>query len=97
MKLSDVLWNAANIYLWSGDTPNHGDGNAWSCGAAETAEIQADLEEASLCWVVDFLETLGVDSCSSEQFEEFERGPERQGARYLWLDFARLVAEDEGL
>jgi hypothetical protein len=40
---------------------------------------------------------LGVDCSSMDQFAEFKQGETRQGARYLWLDFARLVAESEGV
>lgn len=43
---------------------------------------------------IPFLESLGWDE---ESFYQFENGRQRQGARYLWLDFARLVAEDESL
>lgn len=40
-----------------------------------------------------------LDSCGWEEqlFYGFSNGEVRQGARYLWLDFARLVAEDESL
>ena len=44
-----------------------------------------------------FIDSLGCSRRSLFEFNEFERGPERQGARYLWLKFAALVAESEGL
>jgi len=46
---------------------------------------------------LDFLVELGCPTSSGESFDEFRKGGQRQGARFLWLDFAALVAEDEGL
>ena len=45
----------------------------------------------------EFLYDLGVSCMSTSEFDEFPEGRERQGARYLWLKFAALVAESEGL
>jgi hypothetical protein len=96
MKINDVLWDAANELLWDGESPNlGGTREEFSCVAAnwvvfrEASTFSSELE--------DFLGSLGVDFTSPTQFNEFEEGPIRQGARYLWLDFARLVAEDEEL
>ena len=44
-----------------------------------------------------FFTAFGVNCGSRSEFEEFPPGPERQGARFLWLEFARLVLLDEGL
>jgi hypothetical protein len=47
--------------------------------------------------VVAFLESLGCHCNRVTEFDQFEAGPERQGARYAWLMFAALIAEEEGI
>jgi hypothetical protein len=42
-----------------------------------------------------FISSLGVSTGSCNEFCEFQKGEERQGARYLWLMFAYLIALDE--
>ena len=104
LKLANILWYAANVKLRSDDIADH---NAWvqgqrafSCEAVARAE--QGLGGSSTVYYAEnscsqFLAELGVDCESIEQFDEFEPGEVRQGARYLWLDFARLVAVSEGL
>lgn len=49
------------------------------------------------------LQAMGCETGSSYQFREFESKydglatPESQGARYLWLKWAALMAEEQGL
>ena len=47
--------------------------------------------------IADGLEELGLDTLSLEQFDEFPPGPIRQGARYNWLKFVALLAEEQGV
>ncbi len=101
MKISTVL-EKARWELYPAGT------NEFSCDAVASVFVKRDrssyrevgeLAEPTL----DFLRSLGVDTDSLTQFSEFERWPsfpcnsEVQGARFLWLDFARRVAKDEGL
>jgi hypothetical protein len=103
LKLSDILWHAANERLSTEDEPSyqgHWPTRVYTCEAAAKAEIALGGNRNATyddCLCHDFLVSLGVDCESIEQFDEFDPGMERQGARYLWLDFARLVAEEEGL
>ena len=95
MKISDTLWEAANLYLDHGLVDFQLSGvNRYSCCAVDMAESKNKVPNTPGC---DFLASLGVKQFAGNQFDEFEYGEERQGARYLWLDFARLVALDEGL
>lgn len=94
-RISEILWIAANEKLWSGnDADSFGD--VYSCDAVGRYGSNKTFYQEN---AIDFLIELGVnyEDEDDEQFIEFEGDEERQGARYLWLDFARLVAEDEGL
>ena len=101
MKISDTLWAAANEKLWDGVTLDYEADNLYprkclfSCDAIRQA--YASTGEWTDSPAIRFSALLGLDCNSLVAFDEFEYGAERQGARYLWLDFARLVAEDEGL
>jgi hypothetical protein len=96
MKLSEVLWIAANEQLWDGDL-RYDNLSEYSCGAVSALISSPMIFSWTFTSTIKFLRELGVQSSCTKQFNEFDPGPERQGARYLWLDFARLVAEDEGL
>ena len=68
MKISDIIWAAANDHLWD-----------WVHGIAPA------------------LREMGVDTGSMDEFDEFEREAERQGARYAWLMFVYDLAIERGL
>jgi hypothetical protein len=84
MKISEVLHRAADERLSTG-TDYHG--YMYSCDAIGCSQMST----------LRFVGNLGVNTDGFHQFDEFHIGQERQGARYLWLKFAALVAEDEGL
>lgn len=89
MKISEVLHQAADERLWDGVAGWWESGfDVWrfSCDAIGFEKYEA------LC----FVQELGVDPDGIQQFDEFNYGQESQGARYLWLKFAALVAESEG-
>jgi hypothetical protein len=98
-KISEILWKGANEHLWDGE----GDDDPWSpscrisqfsCHAVKYAlggKYPGGYRDPTNL----YLQTLGL--MPHNTFVEFPSGPIRQGARYLFLDFARLVAEDEGL
>jgi len=92
-KISDLVWKAANKELWTGIGQRRWIDCEYSCVAASLI-CRSDNE-----WTRtrDFLKDLGCPINSYGVFREFRAGQERQGARYLWLDFARLVAESEDL
>jgi hypothetical protein len=95
VKLSEIFWLAANEYL-----RDHG---GYSCEAVEEAvavmfeERPLHAEDKFLSKIWDFLESLGLYIDSDVQFRVFTPGPERQGARYAWLMFASMYAEELGL
>lgn len=91
MKISERLHRAADEEL-SAD---------WDIGSTKF-EFSCDAVAHVDVWDYDgdcaeFLYDLGVSCMSTSEFDEFPEGRERQGARYLWLKFAALVAESEGL
>lgn len=96
MKISDLLWEAANNHLWNGIGPQLGVATTFSCDTVyKVCDIYGDLWSYQRCR--GFLKTLGLDPQSMTAFSEFEEGEERQGARYLWLMFAYTYAKEQGL
>ena len=98
-KISDILWEAANEYLSEVGSIHlrsggYGWKNKYSCLAVYDA-----CEEFSVSpyETMNFLEELGVNTDGFYEFNEFDAGEERQGARYLWLMFAYQVALSEGV
>lgn len=89
MKISERLHRAADENLWNGYSDDVIVGKRrFSCHAITYIEGGMAAKR--------FYCGLGIDpeiSC----FDEFQEGPIRQGARYLTLKFAALVAESEGL
>lgn len=106
MKLADVLWEAANVRLSPTDGYNT-QGSVATCCAAYYAEFGHDWcnDHRATTWgnaakrseAVMFLKSLGCKVGSSDAFNRFEAGDERQGVRYMWLLLAMHVAEDEGI
>jgi len=97
MKISEILRDAADRYLWDGSRGGH---QVFSCGAVENVlNDMTNLEDYAYAYhhTFLFLKELGVNIHSEYEFDEVPRGEIRQCARFLWLDFAALVAEDEGL
>lgn len=95
LLMADVLWNAANEYLWDGAQY---EGNEYSCTAIETELDWALLPFKRRAPIWQFIESLGCNTTSFSCFRhDFKSGEERQGVRYMWLLLAMHVAEDEGL
>lgn len=94
MKTSDVLWIAANEILAKDRkeaTASDPIKMEFSCDAVRYAtNTFGDTLAAT-----EFLRELGVDCGCLGEFREFKPGAEQQGARYLWLMFAYLVAKEE--
>lgn len=101
MKISEILWKAANERLteeddWWGDDEH----SNLSCVAAALAEgLSLDdpwRTNAKKSRAVQFLRDLGCKPHSSRSFNSFS-DDQRQGARYAWLMFASQYAEEQGL
>ncbi len=91
MKVSEVLWKAANEELWDGEDRGWEDNPydlEYSCYAIKAVAYGVNTP------VMDFIVELGVNSDSVRVFNEFEEGEARQGARYAWLMFASMYAEE---
>ena len=88
---------AANRCLWDGcGDYRKTEDFVWSYSCAAAEESRDDLG-LKLDIVEDFLAPLGVFVGRYTEFDEFPHGPIRQGARFLWLDFAALYAEELSL
>lgn len=101
MKLSKIFWLAANEYLPPKMTIDNQTAVGWgySCWAILRA-VERNVPSFFFKEYVQkssaFMRDLG---CRDDgwQFREFSEGPERQGARYAWLMFCSLYAEELGL
>lgn len=94
MKISEVLWVAANEYLWNGVDIYHRK-DEFSCLAVGAADgLFWDYKNSE---AVKFLKSLGCPIGALGSFKNFKYGTERQGARYAWLMFASMYAEELGL
>jgi hypothetical protein len=82
--LADVLWEAANKWLWSGGC-QQSRSVMHSCNALRWASNQR-IEPT-------FLHELGAPNHSGD----FPDGDDEQGCRYMFLLLAMHVAEDEGI
>lgn len=96
MKISDVLWIAANEHLSEVDFSYlRSNSFGWNRNYSCSAVYQVGEEFSSK--TTAFLHELGVNINGFYEFDEFVPGEERQGARYLWLMFAYEVALSEGV
>lgn len=93
MKISEILHKAADEQLWDGCSRKVGKFE-FSCDAIKTVAGWSSKE----AFVAQrFVNELGVPMYSLNAFINFKRTEDRQAARYSWLKFAAMVAEEEGL
>jgi len=97
-RISEVLWKAANECLSDGISDFYG--SEYSCLAVEN-ELMArgdcmSFTEFQRSPVAGFLRSLGCPIGSMHAFSRraFPSSIARQGARYAWLMFASLYAEE---
>lgn len=103
MKLSDVLWDAANKHLDHISDGVDGPGRKrliFSCNAISRA-IYGNLGDAPEWFPLPFnvfnlLKECGVDPYSARMLDRHAEA-RRQSIRYMWLLIAMHVAEDEGI
>lgn len=96
MKISDALHEAADNHLWDGigfDTW----GSGYSCFAVDDALRKLAVHHTVEQSIFKGLEEMGVDIERTDQFDEFPEGEQRQAARYNWLKFAAMIAEEQGV
>ena len=106
-SIADVLHHAADKTLWTGGkTEKHyfkirgREIRRYSCDAVELA-CQNLSYEGDYHDIAEGLRNMGVDTHSCSVFRRFEYGAEfsveEQAARYTWLKFAALIAEEQGV
>jgi hypothetical protein len=107
IKISKILHQAADKYLWNGIGGRCPSGKAeYSCEAVMFRLYELGYED----WyelrlrIFDGMQRMGLNTHSLSAFDEFENQdnfvratPASQGARYAWLKFAALIAEEQGV
>lgn len=100
-KLSDVLWEAANVHLCTDGFYDNGK-EKFSCYAALRATKESFVcafDRYNESETIVFMRKLGCDFHSTAwgKVEEELESEQMQGVRYMWLLLAMHVAEDEGI
>jgi len=96
-KISEILHLAADKYLWSGYSKDRRDTAIYSCFAIDEAIDDLGLSTYGTNKLFRGLKEMGLDIGSSRAFNEFHGDPQRQSARYNWLKFAAMIAEEQGV
>lgn len=106
--IAEVLHLAADKYLeydhYYGIVGEFHKRELFSCDAVDSAAWESFQKWDHDILFDDFidpimrgLENMGVNTSSSIQFIEYSNLEERQGARYAWLKFAAMMAEEQGV
>lgn len=104
--IAEVLHLAADKYLAANTQQYHKNKDRFSCTAV--FEASRALRAENLDDIYDGLEAMGCPTSSRYAFQKLgyedirEFGnmrvfPETQGARFMWLKFAALIAEEQGV
>ena len=107
-KISDILFIAANEYLWDGIHKTNMDVDAYSCsaimrsmfylmGSYNQSTFQKSVIYSKRVSLFDGLTEMGLDCGLSDAFDEFKNYMDRQQARYAWLMFAHDIALEQGV
>ena len=97
VTIADVLHYAADECLWEGEIIlGLTNKRYFSCGAIIDALVSLK------CWhhlnsIEEALVVLGLNIESTSAFSEFDTAIESQCARYNWLKFVALLAEEQGV
>ena len=99
MKISEILHEAADIYLCDGIDGSDEDkiNVEYSCDAVQNAVIANGGDFYKVRQIKNGLEEMGVNLNSFSEFKEFEIYEQRQAACYSWLKFAAMIAEEQGV
>jgi hypothetical protein len=105
--VADVLHLAADKYLAAHDRFEGGGKERFSCLAvAEAAyELEGNYDSSFRQRLMDGLRSMGCDTSSSDLFKKYGDDPDHfsdidhrvQGMRYMWLKWAALMAEEQGV
>lgn len=93
LTISSILHHAADEALDMDVIQRHS-GILYSCTAIR-AILSDDKENIMWNKIMLFLQDLGLPQGLHDSFPEFHEGFEKQQARYNWLKFAALIAEEE--
>ena len=96
MKISEILHEAADVHLWDGIDDN-GWLSSYSCCAVDDAIRKLAVPRIVEKSIFKGLQEMGVKIGFCNQFSEFPEGEQRQAARYNWLKFAAMIAEEQGV
>jgi len=106
VTIAEVLHLAADEFLWVGnDCYFSTTFNTASCLAINEAieslfpiEFPIENSQSSMMreTIMQGLENMGLD-VDNINFGSFRYGSDRQGARYAWLKFAAMIAEEQGV
>jgi hypothetical protein len=94
-KISEILHLAADKYLWDGVSDDYST-EEYTCHAVKEAITDLWAWGVELA-VFEGLMRMGVNPHSCYEFAEYAPGPNRQKARYNWLKFAAMIAEEQGV
>jgi len=107
IKISDVLHLAADKYLAYSELEwLYSEKLRFSCDAIRSAINELDANYDSRNYLHEVIKSglfnMGLIVCSCREFAEFTPNfesvtPESQGARYAWLKFAAMIAEEQGV
>lgn len=98
--IAETLHYAADECLWDGrwDGRSRGHISKYSCDAVHLAAFDLGLSECKRKAMFTGLRRMGVDTRGLLQFSDFVNDSRRaQGARYAWLKFAAMIAEEQGV
>lgn len=100
--IAQIIHDAADYELAAGPEDDN-DKMKYSCNAIRSElEREPDVTEDR---IFEGLEAMGCDTKATNLFKKlgyndgsfWETDPETQGARYIWLKFAALMAEEQGV
>lgn len=100
--IADILRKAADEFLWDGrkSDPFCESSCEFSCNSIEDCiDSMTDIKNKkgfTKKLIQKGLREMGLSVLSAKQFNEFSNIEERQAARYNWLYFAALIAEEQG-
>lgn len=108
LTIAEILHIAADKYLWDGsgkfiDSPL--DKEEFSCCAIYTVVLNnwSSLQFAGCnplaadAMIDNGMRAMGLKPMSTKEFNDVPPGPKRQAARYAWLKFAAMIAEEQGV
>ena len=98
-KISEIFHYAADNCLWNGIGEWDFNGMIFSCDAIDCATRFMMPYKASNIenTIKEGLWNLGLSTSSVDAFNNIPFGEQRQSARYAWLKFCAMMAEEQGV